>query len=414
MSKEQSFNKYVFLSYGIGGVGGGQNYLKNRCSLYKQQGLKVYLVYTLYDPQDARYIFDGIKRFSIIGQSIRKFSNRYIRFIINKILKLINYQEGDNIIIESDNMQMALWGEVLAMSCKGKNFYYILGENDVIVDSLDNDFFMFKLARKEIAGIHKDSVKKLFANFKSIANSEQYLVEAAAQSYIKECQVKELENLPTCDYTIGMLSRLDKPYVMPVLSDLIYFFSSYTDKKFNLVIVGDGHVSITKRIKQLYKNIDNVNVILTGSLDPLPSQYPQVCDVCIGTSGCAYMTHSYGRTTISIDGEDFKPIGILGITTENRLFRSEEPIIPIDELLEQILIHKKYPLLQEPKLNGSPREENHAKHHNYIMHSTMSREYFNMNYHCDCNLRVRGYVFIFKRIIESVIGTSIYYKLFTK
>ena len=412
MKKINNSPKYIFLSYGIGGVGGGQNYLKNRCELYKKQGFKVYLAYTLYDPTYDDFLFDAVIRIQAIGHPLNMFGVRFIRNVVKKLQSLISFQEGDNIIIESNNIYMAFWGELLAEACKGKHFYYILGENDVISDLFEDQFLKFKLDRKEIAGIHQDSVRRLFADFRYIENSEIYRVSAASHTCMRDYNVPNLEDLPTCDYTIGLLSRLDKPFVMPTLIDLIDFFVAHVNKTTNLIIVGDGSESIIQDIKHLYQHINNVNLIFTGALDPLPTRYPQICDVCIGTSGCARMTHMYGRITITIDGADFKPIGILGHTTENRLFRADEPIVSIKELLDQILIDRVYPTAHSPIPEHSSRDEVHNIHHNYIISSSSVKEYFNVLSKINRNCTLAEIIYLFKRLVESLIGTSFYYKLF--
>lgn len=411
---KKNHNKYVFLSYGIGGVGGGQNYLKNRCELYKEQGYKVYLAYTLYDPKCDSFLFDAVKRIQAIGQPINIFGKCYINRVINQLINLINYNVGDCVIIESNNMYMAFWGEMLAKSCGGKHFYYILGENDIINNNSENSFFSFKLDRSEIAGIHQDTIKKFFSKFRIIENSDSYHINATAQISFMDYRVPRLENLPFCEYCIGLLSRLDKPFVLPTLIDLKAFFNNHRDKRFNLIIVGDGNENIVHKIKQLYNDINNVNLIFTGALEPLPTIYPELCDVCIGTSGCAWMTHKYGRITISIDGEDFKPIGILGHTTDNRLFRSEEPIVELKIILNQILFEKKYSISHSPIQTETLREETHKQHHEYILNSSKEKQYFDLSDNVNLVASTKGFKFIVKRSLEKLIGSHIYYKIIGK
>lgn len=411
MKNTHNRKKYVFLSYGIGGVGGGQNYLKNRCELYKTQNMNVYLAYSLYNPQNNKWLFDEVLHLPVIGQPIHMFGARYINRVIKKLQQFIAYEEGDSIIIESNNQYMAIWAELLAQACKGKHFYYILGENDLITNNFESNYFVFKLERKEIAGIHPDSIKKFFANYRLIENSKQFCVPATAQIGIRDYSVNELNHLPHSDYTIGLLSRLDKPYVLPTLNDLIDFFDIHKDLRFNLIVVGEGNKIIMRQIEGMYQNVNNVNLILTGAFDPLPSQYLELCNVCIGTSGCALLTHKYGRITVTIDGDDYKPIGILGHTTDNRLFRTTEPIIHIKEILEQILFDKVYPLRHEPILEERPREESHRMHHEYIMSSASAKEYYDVDSTINKWGTKRGFIFISKRFIESLFGSRIYYKL---
>ena len=409
MNKEINNRKYVFLSYGIGGVGGGQNYLRNRSELYKEEGYKVYLAYTLYDPKCDFWVFDAVKRIQAIGQPINIFGKWYINRVINQFMNLIDYHEGDDIIIESNNKYIAFWGEMFANACHGKHFFYILGENDIINNHFENVFFGFKLDRKEIAGIHQDSIKKFFSKFRMIENSDSYHINATAQICFKNYCVPQLEGLSVCDYSIGLLSRLDKPFVIPTLIDLIVFFDEHKEKKFNLIIVGDGNEIIVQKIKKLYNEIDNVNLIFTGAIEPLPTQYPELCDVCIGTSGCAWMTHMYGRITVSIDGEDFKPIGVLGHTTENRLFRLKEPIIELNVILNQILFEKKYPISHQPIKSESLREDNHKLHHDYILRSSKEKQYFDLGSYK--KVSTNGIKFIIKRAFEDLIGSRLYYKI---
>ena len=85
-----------------------------------------------------------------------------------------------------------------------------------------------------------------------------------------------------------------------------------------------------------------MNSILVPMMFPFPMKLFDVSDVCIACAGCANLAHQIGMPTITVDNRDHQAIGVLHETTENVIYRSFEPQIKIADLLEEILIEKKF------------------------------------------------------------------------
>ena len=150
------------------------------------------------------------------------------------------------------------------------------------------------------------------------------------------------------DYLIGAFSRLDKPFVSSAIEDICRYASTHADKRFLFLWIGDapkGNV-MPKILEKTVKTVPNMELLVTGYLFPVPTRLLELCDVLISSSGSSWTCMRSGVPTITYDGNDYQPIGILGRTTHHALFRgADEPPQQLDMLLDQILVKKQYPVL---------------------------------------------------------------------
>lgn len=404
--------KIVLLTYGIAGCGGGQTHISNQIDFYEDLGYKVYVFYHLIGKivLPKYKTFKSAFRLPELNIPISYFSSFKQSSILKRILKCINYSKEDDVIIESNNINQSMWGELLAKKISAKHFFYILGENDQI-QSLDvYKYLRFKLSRKEIAGIVQQSIPNLFQNFEEITENESYSLVASAGTWWEDYDVEAIDSLPDADYNIGLFSRLEKPFVLPTLASLSRFCVLHRELSFNVIVVGGtDDKRIINSILDLYGGINNVNLVMTGPLTPPPLRYVQKCDLCLALAGCANLSDMFGKLTISFDGNDNQPIGVMHFTTNESVFRKTEKIIPLNDWLEDVFIHHRYPFTyQAPefKLNNRYYSE---LHHNFIKQSCHSKVYYDMDMikgsYAD---RLNGYYAVIKNTIRSIIGVKFY------
>ena len=204
-------------------------------------------------------------------------------------------------------------------------------------------------------------------------------------------QVKALKE----DYIIGSVGRLDKPFVIPSLEKLHNFITQHPENSFAIVLLGgSNNPNVVLQINEIFMNLSNCKLYITGFLFPLPKAIFQLIDVFFGTAGSASVARREGCISISIDAIDCQPIGILGQTTNNTLSRSsDEPPLDLCELLDDVLYKKKYKRIEAipvPTLNYTP-------HFDFLSSSEQEKEYYDVfkiysTLHC---LLMKAYISIF-------------------
>lgn len=370
--------KYVLITWGIAGIGGGQFYTLNRCNYYRNNGYSVFVCHLL----DGEVLLPELNSFPhLLIPNLRFDPNAYLKHRVNLILKRIEnficFSEDDEILVESNSIAQAQWAEMLAKRIKAKHFYYILGEHDKVKSLVTAKFVEFKINRGEVAGITVSSVPKLMNNWRHIENGKKYAVTAPLIIDIIDYPFPSLENLNPVDFTIGVMARLEKLFVLPTLIAIAEFCTKHIDKSFRIIIAGDtDNTQVKKNIMDVFANVHNVILLMTGYISPVPKRYFDICDLCVSSSGCAGLSDREGTLTISIDAKDCLPIGILGFTTNNRVYRQDEPAVPLASLLEDVLIKKKYPFHHERISRDYTVQDLMKKEIDYINNSCAEKEYY--------------------------------------
>ena len=267
------------------------------------------------------------------------FKSCRINEIINSMLmRIVDFR--DEIIIESHSKYNALWGEILAKHLDATHLVYLLQEKLTLTRST-YDFLYYKYSKKALAGI---SDKTLPYIFKDKGNKIiGYSLPALCANVYEHIPCQDFLSLPISDFTIASIGRLNKPFVLPMLDDIIFFLKKYNDLTFNLVFIGGPKDGVDMaNIKKKMEGLSNVSLLVTGYLFPIPIDFILKCDVFVSSAGSCWVSANCGVPTISIDALDFKAIGVIGYTTKNTLYRDMEPQIDVCDLLEEILINKKY------------------------------------------------------------------------
>ena len=337
---------YIILTPMIKDVGGSQIYTLNKTHFLRKCGFNTYIFHA---GIGKNIVIDEMHQFSKRKIDEMKFPAQYYSrrkqgHILNRIKDMILFKDNhDKIYIESHTVTCATWGELLAEHLCAKHIIFLLSEYPKIENSNYFNFLYYKFDRRELAGISKTSLKTLFSNWMAIDENKCYCLLAFCSNVLGNITYKV--NLPfeKYDYVIGSIGRLDKPFLMQAISDLSCFANKYGNKKILLVLIGGSGKSYVNKIIKETSKIKNLSLHITGNIYPIPISLVNKIHVFFSVAGSCRVSTKLGKLTISYDVNDLSPIGIVGYTTKNTIYRAaDEPIISLTSLLEDIFIHKKY------------------------------------------------------------------------
>ena len=336
--------RYIFLTSGIRNMGGAQMYVANKSAYYESLGWEPSVFFYTEGPIYINYL----KKFSEnlileLGNTIWSISKKRRKKVIEQITNQIS--ENDEVVIESNLLSLAYWGELIAEKIEGKHVVFILQETIPQLTTKQAEFLDFKLNRKELLNSHSKSLHNIFKKqFKPNYDTHNYQLVPYCSNVIDYTHTDIPSTIIDADYNIMSVGRLDKEYIKPMLDEIKDFAQKYKDKTFNLIFIGDDNSrTMGKYIRELYVSTQNVNLSLLGYVFPIPYNWIKIVDISIASSNSVLVTSESGIPTISIDGRDLKAIGIYEHTTMSRVFRKEnEPTLDISALMEDVLIKKKF------------------------------------------------------------------------
>lgn len=373
-------NKYILMSMGISGMGGGQMYLRNKLLYMEQKGWKV----DIYSGLPGKVVIPELMKYSlninpVLTSAPFVYSNGFVDSYVDKIIKNCCISSNDIVIIESTTAHMSYWGEIIAKRCNGRHICYLLDErNDYLVYKRYLPFFYYKLQRNELAGINSKSLMYLFRGYKNCCIDGGPFLPALCQNVVEDIEIPKRLKLPIADYTIGSIGRLEKPYIPYLIREIVKYVNRHQKKQYNLLLIGGTNDN--KRILEIKKgteNIKNLNVIITGYMFPIPKQLILKVDLFISSAGSAGVSYGLDRPTISLDAFDCKPIGLLGYTTKHSLYRGEEKVIELSKWIENVLDKKIImDLSYTPKGNNS--FELFEKHSQFLKRCKNKMEYYDI------------------------------------
>lgn len=320
--------KYFFLTTRINEVGGAHTYIFNKSRTLINEGWDVYVIYGENGNIIIPFNSEGIKTLYSphINFAPQLFPKRRISKTIDEICSFIGFGNyRSEIIIESTSDSQALWGEILAKKTSAKHIVFLLQEHNPMPLPI-SEFFRFKDARGELYGISNESMDELYLKC-SLHTSPKILTAigcAEVVSNINTPLVSKIEQLrESCDYLIGSIGRLEKPFVPSMISDLKNYVLQHKDKSFAFVMLGGTYKkSLYKTIAKEFSGISNLKLLFSGYIYPIPYKLLLYFDSFIGTAGSSRIPFKFGIPSITYDCTDLHPIGILGYNTNNTLHRS--------------------------------------------------------------------------------------------
>lgn len=371
--------KYVMITNGISGYGGGKLYIRNKKTFMESQGWKVY-VFSAWNkevkiPELEPYVDIG---FEEIVQPVSKYSKQFVNSKLDYMSDIIGGFE--ECVIESSEITCATWGELLAKKLQAKHIIFLIVEGVEHESVRYRQFGEFKLKRGEFRACHNSTVMQFFEKGKySLEESKKYYLTAPI-TYGTYCNERsEFEELiDSSKLVLCVFSRLDKPFVKTVFLELKKYFEHNLKVKTQILVIGTGNRFTDVDIKSMFQGLTNVELIFTGHLQPVPAGLLQKTDIIFATAGCATMARLCKCVVASIDVEDHGVIGIAGVNTDNTTYRSTEPYQSIESFLcENIKNIDNYKvLIQKDRMEIGALEEAFQPHLDWVFQTQNNSEYY--------------------------------------
>lgn len=333
---------YIILTVGIHNMGGTEMYTSNKVKYLKSKGWNVSVFYFL---KGDKILLPNLQEYKdnyipYLQYAYYYFNKQQRNTIISKILQGVLPGE---IVVESHLMAITYWAELIAEKTGAKSILNCLEENISQITKKEAEFFEYKVYRNEVLNGSANSYKRYFGKLYKHAydefHNEMIPFCSNVVSYDKSVDVK----IANADFNLLSIGRLDKPYIENMLRGVKRFVESHTTFTYNLIFIGGSHNGkVEQHVVEMFKGMVNVSVYLLGYMMPIPFELIKNVNVAMATSNSVLVTSNISIPTISYSIDDFMPLGIYGITTMNRLNRENEPVIPTDQLLKEILIDGKY------------------------------------------------------------------------
>ena len=378
----QMKKKYIILTPSISNVGGAEIYCRNKKIFLEENGWDVDIFYC----RKGKVLINDLKTYEEnFMQELLMPPFFYRKSSINKYIdKITNSITGHKeIVVESHTKALAMWGELVANRISGKHIIYLLAESFKKLSDHEYLFFDFKHRRRELAGISDKSLSLLFKGYRDIGEEERYFLRASCANVVEDVENETVNRIETKDINIGCITRLEKDFVPELINEIIIFANNHKDKNILLVIIGGSiNGDLEKIIYHKVKNIENLEVIITGYLFPIPKKIFHLLDIFIGVAGSAKISAREGVPTITLDVIDGKPIGLLGYNTESTLYRDTENQTSLSQLLEDILIDKKFDLRKisiSDNLRLCDFRKEYQSHLRFIEKSEQTKDYYNFD-----------------------------------
>lgn len=360
-------------------MGGAQMYVRNKVDFETQKGYSVYV----FSCVKKKVVIYDLKKYSDfvfceLKLSPGSYTKKQRKRIVDKILNKINYQLDDVVFVESNDIVMSLWGEIIAQITKGKHLVYLLNENFSKNEKYYKQFFSFKLKRREIAGIHKTSLLKLFGGDNHILEEQLYWLPAMCMNVVDHCDNPVLKELDDDSIKICSIGRLNKPYVIEMCKELRQFALLYKSKNIQVILLGDSPNIIDKiKIKNIL-NLSNIKILITGYIFPIPKKLFPKIDVFASCSGSAIVSYGEKRPTILIDPQKAKVVGIPGYDIKHILDATETiGLYPLSAALQKVLDDKVK--IEYEDLKPLESVEHFLQiHDNFVANSTIKKQYFDV------------------------------------
>lgn len=337
--------KYIFLTPAIANFGGSQMYTANKAEYLERHGWEVMVFYTA---KYENYLIPYLEQFkdNFVGEFIHYEPKSLPSFKSRPLIKQIKDRVGsaNEIIIESHFLWLALWGEIIAKEIGARHIVNFLEEPVRDYTACEYDFWIYKLKRWEFQNSSEKSLKRVFkshfdASFLNYKNQMMYPCSNVID-YNTRYSFSESES----DFRIMSIGRLDKPYIIPMVKEVVRFVNSHKEKSFSIYFVGgSNNADMEIRIPQYFASCSNVTCHMLGYTFPVPANLVMSCHVGLASSNSVLVTADEGIPTISIDMNDHQAIGVYGYNTTQKLTRINEPVITISNLLEDVLFSDKYP-----------------------------------------------------------------------
>lgn len=330
--------KFVFFASSICNMGGQEQYLNNKVRRLKTDGFEVYL----FSYNEGEILLDGLKEFKKYINPILRlepflYRNSDVEKYLTWVEEIVN-PNGCSILIESTVAPQSEWAELFAAKVGGKHIVIDLQEQHGYSEDL-NRFLMFKYERNELFGITDKSISQIFGPQFDDDRARASRIYAECGGAIQEIDHPIVEKYEVRDINLGSVGRLDKPYVMSMVREVVSFAKRYPDKSVGLLLIGGGNVETEKSIRNEVAQAENLSLFITGYLYPIPSKLVKKIDCFLSTAGSAVATMQYGIPTIVYSVSTYEPLGIYDYTVKDITIESSDNHPEIQDMLDDIIFN---------------------------------------------------------------------------
>lgn len=347
-----NMKKYVILSFSIGNIGGAQIYNRNKMIYAKNLGYEVFI----FSLEEAQVYIEDFKKYKELVNADLKISpiitsKKKIKKMTDWFLKKIVYEKDDEVFIESQTTEMALWGEVFAKSSEGKNFCYLLGEtfNDVHMSEIR--FFEYKRKRGELAFIKDTIMDNLFFRFPQSADYKAVSLPAVCANSVDDIEMPKHLKIDLNRINIAIVGRTSKPYVSKAVYTVVEIARKYNKSQFHIFVIGGGTKVAENELEKIVVNAENVELSITGYMYPIPESMIRKMKLCVAGAGSATAICTYSPT-ISMDVIKCEALGVLGLDTMDTVVGENASKMNIYDYIEKILF---LDFLKGKKFNYPPQ-----------------------------------------------------------
>lgn len=397
--------RYIFITPTLQNMGGAQSYIRAKMRWLRENGWQVDVIFAI----PGKAVIPELQKCSLCFQET-KYPTFYYRArerkrIVNKLCSAVLDKQYDEVIIESTVIENSTWGECIASKIGAKQLLYTLQEDNTTPNKSLQEYLLFKHSRKEMAGIVETSLYDCFSTFHPITRDLSYCLKAyqfyPVEDY--EYNLVDVISKEKHDFVIGSLCRLNKPCIRAIFDEVLSYIKEHSNYRFILLLIGDSPEGDDTRsyIEKMCSKVLNLKLYITGYLFPVPKKLLALVDAGYSTSGSVRIMANEGIPTVAVDGNDYKPIGVMGYDTDNSLFRESEPIIEIKKYFDRILFEKSI----EKKSPKKPTQPDYSSHFEFLSNSAASKTYFNVSKLC-WNKDQR-----LQRILMPILGPKAYHKI---
>lgn len=337
---------YIFLTNSLGGYSGGPSYVRNKKDWLEQHGWDVIAFDSTGNMNTPIKYIDFFEysenRIEELYYHPSWFAKRDRERVIKKILSKVDLRE-DDIVVESNTLVLAEWGEIIAKRINAKHLVFLIGENVKISDANEFSFFYHKYKNNELFSISSKAFQSLWGDFYNVDDSDNHYWNAMSMTVPQDTPCNELDIVnDNADITITHFGRF-KDYVPNVINEIYAFADNNNDKLINFIFFGIKTIPI--ELKSLLEKKNNILMYFFDSVFPIPKRIFQISDVVVATAGCAAISAREGVKTISYNVETNIPLGIMGYTTTEISYSGstcESISQHLSEILDDILIKNLY------------------------------------------------------------------------
>lgn len=374
--------KYVFIMCGIFGIGGGQRYVSNKAEYMHEKGYEI-STFSSFGPASGGGIFyDGVKQSNNYVLTQLRYhpdscSKRKREHIIKSVIKLINVEEMDEILLESNTLISALWAERIAERIKAKHIVFSVSEHNLIDDHM-RAFLEFKFKRGELATITTKSFREVIEKSQIITEKNLPILTAYLGDPVEEVEDERLQNFEKSDHNICIIGRGEKRYVRYACEEVVQFCKKYRDKTFSVALVSEFlDDKLKTKIQALFASAENIRLYHWGYFMPFPRDLFEKFDLYIGGAGCASLPYRQNVLTLAMDLYNDRVLGIMGYDgcTSNA---AAGDCLDMKEYLEDVFFNKNYLTKQYTPAACRTADEAFSLHDRLIENSSSQEEYYTL------------------------------------